>query len=138
MAKRYPINKIKKDVAYSLSEVAVVVGVQRRTVTRWVNEGLIVLDANKKPVLVMGYILKEFLINKSMENKVSLKKDEIYCVACSQGVQCDMDKLELNFLGKNKSLPALVGRCKKCKNKIFKYISQEEVRSIRKCIKTAS
>ena len=66
---------------YSVEEIAGLFGTHRNTVRRWIKTGLPTCD-DKRPTLVLGRSLMEFLYTKRTKNKQPCKLGEIYCVRC--------------------------------------------------------
>ena len=81
MAKRYNLNRIKGLATYDAREIAQLLGVHKRTVQQWYEEGLPRIDKGK-PFLVFGSDLKEFLRKKEADRKRPCKPDELYCTKC--------------------------------------------------------
>ena len=81
MAKRVSASRIKKHRQYTYEEAAEALGVTPQTVRAWRGDGLSVLS-EKIPHLILGYVLKEFLIQRSHNAKQPLKDDEVYCLRC--------------------------------------------------------
>jgi Zn-finger protein len=50
-------------------------------VRRWVKEGLAAID-DKRPMLILGHVLVEFLQARRAKNKQPCKPGELYCVRC--------------------------------------------------------
>ncbi len=99
----YPINKIKKKHSYNPAEIADLFGINVKTVRRWIKDGLTPLLPHRRP-LIMGAELHRFLIQKRQERRVTLKADEIYCLACRKAVKGIPESLKFEKTGK------LVGR----------------------------
>ena len=73
----YNINSIISRRSYSVNEIAFLLGVDRRTCGRWIKyEGLVLIEENTKPLLVMGRDLIDFIKKKlGSEKNVSIS----YC-----------------------------------------------------------
>ncbi len=56
-------------------------GKHKNTVRRWVKDGLATID-DKRPMLVLGCDLVEFIKKRRAKNKQSCKPGELYCVRC--------------------------------------------------------
>ncbi len=84
---KYNLSKIRAKTAYSLKEVSSLLEVNRKTILRWLKEGLLLLDVNKKPRLIMGYDLKAFIRAKRKAKQVKLQFDEFYCLTCKKAVK---------------------------------------------------
>lgn len=82
MAKRHPNHRlVKTHRSYSVEEVAGLFGIHKNTVRNWIKNGLAPIDS-KRPTLIQGSVLVEFLQARRTRNKQSCKPGELYCVRC--------------------------------------------------------
>ena len=82
MAKRHPNHRrVKTHRSYTVEEVAGLFGIHKNTVRNWVKNGLASIDS-KRPTLIQGSILAEFLQKRRTKNKQTCKPGELYCVRC--------------------------------------------------------
>ena len=82
MAARYPNpNLVKMHRSYTVEEVAALCQKHKNTVRAWIKEGLSVSDS-KRPILILGQALRNFLSQKRIKNKQSCKPGQMYCVRC--------------------------------------------------------
>jgi len=81
MAKRYHLNKCKINRNYSISEIALLYGVHKNTVKTWLRRGLKRIG-NKRPYIVLGRDLKQFIKDLRAINKRPCELGEIYCMKC--------------------------------------------------------
>jgi len=95
----HPLNKIRKKHSYSPAEIADLFGINIKTVRRWIKDGLTPLLPNRRP-LIMGAELHRFLVQKRQERKVTLRIDEIYCLACRKAVRGIPKSLKFEKTGK--------------------------------------
>jgi hypothetical protein len=86
MKRRYNTRLITSRHSYTPEEVAQLFVINKKTVFRWLQEGLRPLEENKKPLLIMGEELRHFLTEEKKKQKVSLKKDEFFCLKCRKAV----------------------------------------------------
>jgi hypothetical protein len=56
-------------------------GKHKNTVRNWVKDGLTTID-DKRPMLILGSDLVEFIKKRRAKNKQSCKPGELYCVRC--------------------------------------------------------
>jgi hypothetical protein len=81
------------------------------------------VPGGKKPILILGDDLIEFLKNKDAKKKMRLKRSEFYCMACK--VPRHAKKGSLKILSDRKE-----GECDVCSGKMSKLIkSRREVLS---------
>lgn len=55
--------------------------IHKNTVLNWIKSGLPTID-NKRPMLILGSELAEFLKMRRIKNKQSCKPGELYCLRC--------------------------------------------------------
>lgn len=84
MAKRHPNHRlVRLHRSYTVEEVAAVLGTHRNTVRHWLRSGLDSID-QRRPVLILGAILVEFLKHRRQSSKRPCKPGEIYCLRCRE------------------------------------------------------
>lgn len=82
MPKRTPNHRlVKRGRTYTVEEVAVLLGSHRNTVRHWLKNGLKTLD-DRRPVLVHGLDLADFLKERRTRSKRPCGAGEIYCLRC--------------------------------------------------------
>jgi hypothetical protein len=59
-----------------------ILSVDKKTVFRWIEEGLIIIPGCKKPILIKGANIKKFLNNKKLKRRVKLSRSEFFCLTC--------------------------------------------------------
>jgi hypothetical protein len=124
MSKKYKLNLIKTRESYNTKTITKLLGVHARTIHDWCQEGLKVL--NRKPLLIMGFDLKEFLNNKAADRKHKLLPNEFYCIKCRKAVKGISNKAYIQFTGKTlgrQGLRELIvkGFCEICGTKQNKF-----------------
>jgi len=82
MGKRHPNHRrVKTHRNYTVEEVASLFGIHKNTVRSWLKKGLAPIDS-KRPMLILGNDLVEFLKKRRVKNKQTCKPGEFYCVRC--------------------------------------------------------
>ena len=76
---KYHLVKIHR--SYTVEEVASLCGHHKNTVRLWIKDGLPTIN-DKRPMLIPGCLLKEFLQARRRKNKCPCKLGELYCVRC--------------------------------------------------------
>lgn len=115
--------RIRLKTAYTPSEVAQLFGANRRTVFRWIEEGLQLIDPDKIPKLILGKDLKDFLVVRKEANKVRLAWNEFYCLKCKKAVLpkrgTDSTKKTGKTIGKkNRDQELITAQCKDCSTNV--------------------
>lgn len=82
MGKLHPNHRLVKiHRSYTVEEVANVLGKHKNTVRAWRKDGLAAIDA-KRPMLIRGHDLVEFLKKRRVKNKRPCKPGQLYCFSC--------------------------------------------------------
>jgi len=82
MGKRHPNHRLVKiHRSYTVEEAAKLLGKHKNTVRRWVKDGLGTID-DKRPMLILGHDLVEFIKKRRAKNKQRCKPEQFYCVRC--------------------------------------------------------
>ena len=112
---------VKIHRSYTVEEVAVLLDVHKGTVRNWINHyGLPVVD-KKRPILIRGNSLKNFLEERRARNKRSLKPGEMYCFRCRE--PRFPFNMEAAIKQVNGHINNLVGQCCLCKTPMNRRIS---------------
>lgn len=69
--------------SYTVEEIAKLFGVHRNTVRAWIGRGLRTID-QRRPVLVLGSHLADFLRARRAVNKRTCGPGEVYCLRCRE------------------------------------------------------
>ncbi len=80
MAKRLNGRRVKIHRSYTTSEAAKLLGVVKHTVSRWIHDGLPVIE-RKRPLLVHGSDLRAFL-QARQPLKQPCRPGQFYCLPC--------------------------------------------------------
>ncbi|MFK5978038.1 MAG: helix-turn-helix domain-containing protein [Rhizobiaceae bacterium] len=81
MAKKYNAQSVRIHQSYEVSEVVDLLRVSPQTVRSWIKMGLPVLNA-QRPILILGFQLRDFLRNRNTKAKQPTKLGEFYCLHC--------------------------------------------------------
>ena len=81
MRRRVSAARVKRNRSYTLEEAAEQVGVTVQTIRAWVKRGLPVLSA-RRPYLVLGVDLIDFVKNRSAPRTRRLRIGEFHCLSC--------------------------------------------------------
>lgn len=124
----HSINKIKLRRSYSITEIASLLVINRKTCHRWIKyEGLRVIEKNVSPVLVMGLDLENFLKSRRLKNKIPIKENEFYCLKCHKAVKAKIGSEQTVKTGKrigkdNHEQLKKIGICEICQTQLHKYL----------------
>lgn len=72
MAKAFPANRIKSHLVYTVWEAAEALGGHRQTIIRWIKHKGLEADRSRKPWLIEGRALREFLGARQRKAKCKL------------------------------------------------------------------
>ena len=101
--------------SYTIEELSVLLPKNSKTILRWIDDGLKTVPESKKPILIMGFDLKEFLRRKNTKKKVKLNRNQFYCFHCRCAVYAK--KGSIKILSNRK-----IGQCRVCSGKIGRII----------------
>ena len=113
-------NLAKINRSYTYEEAAKIFGVHKNTIAAWEKQGLVVLR-EKKPYLVLGAHLREFLSARKEKSRRTCKLHEAYCVRCRAPREPSDRYVE--YLPISESKGRLVGLCPTCATLINKFVS---------------
>lgn len=71
-------------MSYTIQELSELLDINKKTCLRWIEAGLKTVPESKKPLLIMGKDLKEFIRLKSSKRKISLNRNQFYCLTCKK------------------------------------------------------
>jgi len=121
MATRHPNHRrVKIHRNYTVEQVASRFGVHRNTVRAWLKDGLPKCDS-KRPILILGRDLAEFLQARRLKNKRTCQPGEIYCVRCRAPMIPAGDMAEYRPL--TPALGNLIGICPRCESMIYRRVN---------------
>lgn len=111
---------VKRHRSYTVEEAATLLQVHRNTVRQWIKHGLAVID-DRKPALILGPELAEFLKARRNRNKCSCGPGEIYCLRCRRPAKPAGDMLD--YVPTTSTLGCLVGLCATCGSVMYRRTS---------------
>jgi Helix-turn-helix domain len=111
MTKRPSSRSIKAVRTYTVPEAATALGVTIGTVRNWVRNGLPVLNA-KRPTLILGSVLRDYIDRKWAKYKVTLALDQLYCLTCKEP-RTPYGRM-LDYIPGNHRTGRLTGLCEVC------------------------
>ena len=111
---------IKIHRSYSVEETAALLDIHKNTVREWLRRGLPALN-DRRPLLILGRDLVDFLNARRRANKRPCRPGEIYCVRCRRPqtpVGSEARYKPMNDTGGN-----LIGVCPACSTIMYRRIS---------------
>lgn len=107
--------KICSSMSYTIKEVADCLNVTEKTCRRWITSGLPIVPGDKKPILMLGSQIKDFLRSKDSKKNIKLKRSEFYCLTCK-----DARNAKRGSITKKKKQKT--GLCRVCSGKMSRTI----------------
>ena len=107
-------------MSYSVQEIAELYSLHKNAVFMWVRSGLKIID-QKKPYLINGSDLIEFLNTKQKKRKHKCKPDELFCFKCRLPRTSQLNSVSIT--PRNLHRLKISGRCAVCNTKMFKEAS---------------
>lgn len=129
MKRRHPNHRLVKiHRSYTVEEIAMLFGIHKNTARQWIKVGLATVD-DKRPMLILGHVLVDFLKARRTKNKQKCKPGELYCVRCRTpkrpaGDMADYDPIT-NKIGN------LVGICPDCDAIMNRHVSLAKIEQVR-------
>ena len=71
-------------MSYTIAELTSLLGVNEKTISRWMEVGLKTIPGGERPILFLGSDLQAFLKKKGEKRNVTLKRHEFYCFGCKR------------------------------------------------------
>ncbi len=128
MAKRPNPNLAKIHRSYTVEEVADLFSVHKNTVRAWIKDGLAIND-NKRPLLILGSSLRDYLQAKRANNKHKCLPHEMYCLRCKAPQRPAENMVDYEEI--NARTGRLIGICPCCNSIINKYLRVDQIEHIR-------
>ncbi|GAB6141468.1 hypothetical protein JCM14076_21970 [Methylosoma difficile] len=128
MAKRPNPNLAKIHRNYTVEEVANLFSIHKNTVRSWVKEGLPTND-DKRPMLILGADLRQYLQSKKSATKRQCRAFEIYCVRCRLP-QLPAENM-VDYEPINNVMGRLIGLCPSCNGIINKFFNLAQLEVIK-------
>lgn len=129
MAKqRHNPNLAKIHRNYTVDETANLFGVHKNTVRYWIKAGLPICD-ERRPTLILGEHLQEFLKSRRRARKRRCRVDEVYCMRCRVPKKPAGDMVDYEAMTATSG--RLVAICPSCEATINQYVRLARLEEIR-------
>lgn len=126
--RRVDPRRAKIHLSYSVDEAARALGVHRNTVREWLRRGLPTCDS-KRPTMIRGRDLRDFLNARARKNKRPCRPGEFYCVRCRAPRAPDGALAEYQPM--TAQLGCLVGICSTCNTVMNRRVSLAKMHQAR-------
>ena len=129
MFKYYKSNLIISNRSYSTEKIERLLKIHPQTIREWINQNNLEC-VSRKPILIYGAILKEFIKNRNERHKKTLSFNEFKCLKC-KAISIPKGNQISIYHNKNGSIRA-TGVCQNCNNefsKLFKKNSIEQLKN---------
>lgn len=121
MPTRLPNPRLAKiHYSYAVEDIARLFGMHSNTVRQWIKQGLPMCD-ERRPILILGSDLRDFLQTKRTKNKRPLKPHEIYCMRC-RAPRSPWGNLA-DYIAQTPTSGMLTGLCCECEAVMYRRIS---------------
>ncbi len=132
MGKRHPNpRQIKIHRSYTVEEAASLLDVHKNTVREWIKRGLPTVD-DRRPMLILGRDLFEFLQEKKTKSKRPCTASEIYCVKC-RAPKIPAEGM-VEYQPTTESLGNLFGICPDCESGMNRWTSLAKLKPMLKVL----
>ena len=106
---------VNKHMSYTIKELSDLLNVDKKTILRWISQGLKIVDGSRRPILINGSDLKEFVKAKDAKKKITMNRNQFYCLSCKKPVYAKRGSIL-------KSKDRKIARCRVCNGKIIRII----------------
>jgi len=129
MGKRYPNpRRVKIHRNYTVEEVTELLGIHKNTVRQWIKQGLPTID-DKRPMIILGKDLFDFLQARRVKNKRTCKTGEIYCLRC-RAPKVPADNM-VDYHPHTETLGNLFGICPDCSSGMNRRVNLAKLEQVR-------
>lgn len=111
--------KICSHRSYAIKELSDALAINEKTCFRWIEQGLKTIPGCKKPVLIKGADLKEFLHNRKLKRKIPLNRNQFLCMTCKAARYAKRGSIRV--VGNKKT-----GLCRVCNGKMSQTVKPHQ------------
>ena len=115
--RKYNTRRISLKISYSVQEIAELFGIHKNAALNWIKAGLKIID-QKKPYLINGADLVEFLNMRQKKRKHKCKPDEFYCFKCRLPRKPLLGSIQIT--PRNIHRLKITAKCSACLTRVFK------------------
>lgn len=131
MFKYYNYKLIESNRSYSTEKIKKLIGIHEQTIREWINRNNLEC-VSKKPILIYGAILKEFIKNRNESHKKTLEFNQMKCLKC-KAISIPKNNEVLLYNNKNGSIRtvAIHSCCEGVElSKLYKKIDTEKLKQV--------
>jgi excisionase family DNA binding protein len=129
MPRRPSPHRIKTHLIYTTWEAAQKLGCHKQTVIRWIKDKGLKADTSKRPWLIKGADLKQFLGDKRRSRKQKLALNQLYCLGCKVP-RVPFENIA-DYVQNSSATGMLRGLCPECSALMNKVIRRSDLEAIR-------
>jgi hypothetical protein len=108
---------IKRDFSYSVHEIADLYALHPQAIRRWIKHGLRRID-DRRPILIHGTDLIEFLETRQKARKRRCRHDEFYCCRCREARRAKYNQVVIEIRNRRQlNISASCELCGTCMNR---------------------
>jgi hypothetical protein len=123
----YNVRLIRRDLSYSIQEIADLFSLHPNAVRRWVKAGLPTID-EERPKLIHGSDLIDFLNTRQRERKRRCAPGEMYCCRCRASRRPKEGRVVVDRIGARQLM--VRGECELCGTRMNRGGSLERLREV--------
>ncbi len=124
---------------YSFKEIAKIYGLHIRTVQKWPEQGLKVLEGTLSPILVLGSDLIEFFKARDEKCKKPTKEGEFYCTRCNDSRASTLRDVKFiptkKRTGRGKKQFRITGICEVCSCPLNRIANEDQIKNFKNSLK---
>lgn len=121
--------RVKIHRSYTVEEIAGVFAIHKNTVRRWIKDGLPTID-HRRPTLVLGRELIEFLQARRASKKRPCRPGEIYCIRCRAPKFPAAGMVDCRPI--NEKIGNLAAICQDCNCMMYRCVSLARLEDVRR------
>jgi hypothetical protein len=119
---------VKLHLNYTVDEVARTLTVSKGTVRNWLNQGLVALN-DRRPMLILGFVLRQFLETRRAQGKRKCPQGHFYCLRCRAPKAPAMQMAE--YIPRTQKIGNLRGICPNCGGLIHRGVALAKLDTVR-------
>jgi len=132
--RKYNHSKVRAGYPYDYKEICNLFNVDISTVRRMRQQGLEVIDPNRKPCLVLGKELIRFLKKRKSDRKIKLKSGEFNCRKCRAARRSVNNRITIVMSGilfsKGNHKAEIIGKCHVCDSQVQLFSSERIIKKM--------